>query len=90
MQAIDGLAFGSSKAQGVVRDNRFYHADMGITMAFPRGWIIENHRDRILGFTQNQESVHADHGRPRSPTGSRRASSSSTGSRARRSRAESP
>jgi predicted Zn-dependent protease len=57
MQAINGLAFGSSKAQGVVRDNRFYHADMGITMAFPRGWNIENHRDRILGFTKNQESV---------------------------------
>ncbi|MBK9253360.1 MAG: M48 family metalloprotease [Proteobacteria bacterium] len=57
MQAIDGMAFGTSRAQGVVRDNRFYHADMGITMAFPRGWIIENQRDRILAFTRNQESV---------------------------------
>jgi predicted Zn-dependent protease len=57
MQAIDGLAFGSSKAQGVVRDNRFYHADMGITMAFPKGWIIENHRDRLFAYTRNQESI---------------------------------
>jgi predicted Zn-dependent protease len=57
MQAVDGLAFGSSRAQGVVRDNRFYHADMGITLAFPRGWIIENQRDRILAYTKNQESV---------------------------------
>ncbi|MET0282342.1 MAG: M48 family metalloprotease [Steroidobacteraceae bacterium] len=57
MQAVDGLAFGSSRAQGVVRDNRFYHADMGITLAFPRGWIIENQRDRIVGYTKNQESV---------------------------------
>lgn len=57
MQAIEGMAFGTSRAQGVVRDNRFYHADMGITLAFPRGWIIENQRDRILAYTRNQESV---------------------------------
>jgi predicted Zn-dependent protease len=57
MQAIDGLAFGTSRAQGVVRDNRFYHAQMGITMAFPRGWIIENQRDRILAYTKSQESI---------------------------------
>ncbi len=57
MQAIDGLAFGSSRAQGVVRDNRFYHADMGITLAFPKDWIIENHRDQLLAFTRNQESM---------------------------------
>lgn len=57
MQAIDGLAFGSSKAQGVVRDNRFYHADMNLTMAFPRGWVVENHRDRIIAFTKGQETI---------------------------------
>jgi predicted Zn-dependent protease len=57
MNAIDGLAFGSSRAQGVVRDNRFYHADMGMTLAFPKGWIIENHRDRLFAYTRNQESI---------------------------------
>jgi predicted Zn-dependent protease len=57
MHAVDGLAFGTSRAQGVVRDNRFYHADMGITLAFPRGWIIQNDRDRILAFTRSQESI---------------------------------
>jgi predicted Zn-dependent protease len=41
----------------VVRDNRFYHADMGITLAFPRGWVIQNERDRILAFTPNHESI---------------------------------
>ncbi|HXS30822.1 MAG TPA: M48 family metalloprotease, partial [Steroidobacteraceae bacterium] len=57
MQAIDGMAFGTSRAQGVVRDNRFYHAEMGITMGFPHGWINENHRDRIMAYTSNQESI---------------------------------
>jgi predicted Zn-dependent protease len=56
MQAIDGLAFGTSREQGVIRDNRFYHANMGLTLAFPRGWIIENHKDRLFGYTRNQET----------------------------------
>ena len=32
---IDGLPVGDSRAQGVVRGSRFYHADLGITLAFP-------------------------------------------------------
>ena len=57
MKAIDGLPYGSSRAQGIVRDNRFYHADMGITLAFPRGWHIENQRDRILAYTKSKDAV---------------------------------
>lgn len=57
MRAIDGLPYGSSRAQGIVRDNRFYHADMGITMAFPRSWHIENERDRILAYTRTKDAI---------------------------------
>src|SRR5687768_13351887 len=57
LTTINGIAYGSSKAQGIVRDNRFYHADMGITVAFPRGWTIENMRDRLLAFTPKKDAV---------------------------------
>ena len=57
LTTINGIAYGSSKAQGIVRDNRFYHADMGITVAFPRGWTIENQRDRLLAFTPKKDAV---------------------------------
>lgn len=57
LTTINGMAYGSSKAQGIVRDNRFYHADMGITMAFPKGWTIENLRDRLLAFTPKKDAV---------------------------------
>ena len=40
-----------------MRDNRFYHADMGITIAFPRGWTIDNLRDRLLAFTPKKDAV---------------------------------
>ena len=61
MRAIDGLPYGSSRAQGIVRDNRFYHADMGITMAFPRGWTVQNEHDRILAYSKsNRQAKIAD------------------------------
>ena len=56
LTTINGIAYGSSKAQGIVRDNRFYHADMGITVAFPRGWTIENQRDRLIAFTPKRDA----------------------------------
>jgi predicted Zn-dependent protease len=40
------MVYGSSRAQGIMRDNRFYHAELGITLAFPRAWTVENQRDR--------------------------------------------
>ena len=57
LKSVDGLPYGSSRAQGIVRDNRFYHAGMGITMAFPRGWTVENQRDRLLVYTKNKDSI---------------------------------
>jgi predicted Zn-dependent protease len=57
LKAVEGLPIGSSARQGMVRDNRFYHADMGITIAFPRGWHVDNERDRILAYTKNKDAI---------------------------------
>src|SRR5687768_8824053 len=57
LTTINGIAYGTSKAQGVVRDNRFYHAEMGITLAFPRGWTIENQPVRLLAFTPKKDAM---------------------------------
>ncbi len=57
LKAIDGLPYGSSREQGIVRDNRFYHAGMGITMAFPRGWTVDNEHDRLLVKTKKKDSI---------------------------------
>ncbi|TLY98098.1 MAG: hypothetical protein E6K38_02380 [Gammaproteobacteria bacterium] len=56
LKAIAGLPFGSSREQGIVRENRFYHAGMKLTMAFPKGWNVQNERDRLL-VTKKKESV---------------------------------
>lgn len=57
MQAIDGLTYGSSRTQGIVRDNRLYHAELGITVAFPRAWTVDNQRDALLAYTPNKDTL---------------------------------
>ena len=57
MKAIDGLTYGSSRAQGIVRDNRLYHADLGVTLAFPRAWTVENQRDALLAYTPSKDTL---------------------------------
>ncbi|HSN71292.1 MAG TPA: M48 family metalloprotease [Steroidobacteraceae bacterium] len=55
LRMIEGLPYGPSRAQGVVRDNRFYHGDLGFTMAFPSGWNIENGRDRLTAMSAQKD-----------------------------------
>ncbi len=57
LRAIDGMPYGTSRAQGTVRNNRFYHAGLGITLAFPRGWRIENLRDRLVAVSGGKDAI---------------------------------
>jgi predicted Zn-dependent protease len=57
MHAIDGLPYGSSREQGIVRDNRFYHEGMALTVAFPRDWTVNNLRDRLLVYTKAKDAL---------------------------------
>jgi len=57
LHAIEGLPIGSSGHQGIVRDNRFYHADMQFTLAFPSGWQILNQPDKILAIAPQKAHV---------------------------------
>ncbi len=53
---IDGIPFGNSRQQGMIRDNRFYHADLGITVAFPKGWNVDNGREQLLALTKAKDA----------------------------------
>jgi predicted Zn-dependent protease len=57
LAGINGLPYGSSREQGIVRDNRFYHEGMGLTVAFPRGWTVQNLRDRLLVYTKKKDAL---------------------------------
>jgi predicted Zn-dependent protease len=54
---IDGLAVGTGGAQGVVRGSRFYHGGMGVTLAFPSGWKIENRPAKLTATTPSRDRL---------------------------------
>lgn len=48
LHQIDGMIYGDSPAEGIVRDNTFQHSDLGFALSFPRNWRIRNQPDRVV------------------------------------------
>ena len=46
--AIEGLPFGDSREQGVVRGRNFFHEDLGIALTAPPGWQVRNSPEAIM------------------------------------------
>jgi predicted Zn-dependent protease len=57
LKTIEGLPMGPSRSQGVLKGNRFYHADLGMTVAFPSGWHVENQPQRVIAVSPQKDSV---------------------------------
>jgi len=57
LRRLDGVAWGTSAEQGVVRGSRMYHAGMGFTVAFPSGWNVENGPSQIVAQSKAKDSV---------------------------------
>jgi len=54
---LDGLTFGDSEREGIVRDNRFYHKELDFSLTFPDDWRIENQADRIIATPASEDGV---------------------------------
>jgi predicted Zn-dependent protease len=48
LKAVDGLAFGDGRDQGVVRGRQFYQEPLGIAITAPPGFRIVNDSDQVL------------------------------------------
>lgn len=48
LQLIDGLRFGESDAQGLVRGPHFYHRDLGLAITAPEQWTLLNQPERLV------------------------------------------
>jgi predicted Zn-dependent protease len=57
LRHIDGLPLGPSREQGVVRGSRFYHAGLGITVAFPTGWAVQNLQREVVATSPQKDAV---------------------------------
>src|SRR5512139_601447 len=56
LRRIEGLPLGPSREQGVVRGSRFYHGTLGITVAFPTGWTVDNQPTKVVASTPQKDA----------------------------------
>ena len=54
---LDGLVFGQSTRNGVLRGNTFYHQDLDLTLTFPTGWRVDNHPDRLTARPRTNDAL---------------------------------
>jgi predicted Zn-dependent protease len=47
LNAIDGITFGDSRDQGVVRGQHFYHEPLGLVLTAPAGWSFDNNAEAL-------------------------------------------
>ncbi|MBU0689405.1 MAG: M48 family metalloprotease [Gammaproteobacteria bacterium] len=52
-----GLTFGESVDEGVVRDNRFVHRDLGIAITFPADWSVKNLPTQLLALSPGNDAL---------------------------------
>jgi len=57
LRNIEGLVFGDSEKQGIVRGNRFYHRELDISIKFPKNWRIQNQPDRIVAIAPGNKGL---------------------------------
>lgn len=57
LRQIDGLTFNESGDQGVVRNNKFMHTDLGLALTFPQSWRVQNLPDKLLAVSQQGDAV---------------------------------
>ncbi|MGY8814675.1 MAG: M48 family metalloprotease [Gammaproteobacteria bacterium] len=48
LQRVDGMVYGESADNGIIRGRDFYHGNMGFAMRFPERWGIQNLPDRLV------------------------------------------
>ena len=57
LQHIDGIVYGDSPQQGVVRGSQFFHAELGIALKFPAEWRVQNRPDKLLAISPRRDAL---------------------------------
>ncbi|HSD61589.1 MAG TPA: M48 family metalloprotease, partial [Burkholderiales bacterium] len=56
-KAIDGIVYGDSPQQGIVRGSNFFHAEMGFALSFPKDWRLKNGPDRVQAASPSKDAI---------------------------------
>ena len=56
LRKIEGLTFGDSQEDGIIRNNRFYHPELNFKVTFPAAWLISNRPQSISASAPRNEA----------------------------------
>ncbi len=51
LQRMDGVIFGDSPDQGLIRNNLLLHPKLGLALQFPPDWRVHNRPDRVVALS---------------------------------------
>jgi predicted Zn-dependent protease len=53
---VDGIIFGDSPSDGIVRGNQFLHPELRLALSFPNGWEIQNSAAQVLAKAPDRDN----------------------------------
>ncbi|MEQ1662113.1 MAG: M48 family metalloprotease [Thiobacillus sp.] len=57
LKKMDGVYFGDSPEQGVIRSNALLHDKLGLALQFPPGWRVQNRPDRVMAVSPQGDAL---------------------------------
>lgn len=57
LKLMNGVTYGDSEDQGIIRQNRFYHKALDFTLEFPQGWQIDNQPSQLVAVRQDRAAA---------------------------------
>ena len=57
LQKMDGVYFGDSPDQGVIRNNQLLHAKLGLAIQFPPDWRVQNRPDQVAAVSPKGDAL---------------------------------
>lgn len=57
LRRMERMVFADSPEQGIVRNNTFYHASLGLTLQFPAGWKVRNSQQNVSATSPDSHAL---------------------------------
>lgn len=59
LEMMDGVVFGGSEAEGIIRGHAFYHLPMDLMVQAPKTWSIQNSPTKVI-FIRNDKTAYME------------------------------
>jgi predicted Zn-dependent protease len=56
LRRVDGIVFGDSPNEGIVRGNTFVHPELRLSLTFPEGWEIQNTKTQVVAKAPERDN----------------------------------